>query len=115
MTFDGEPLFHEEFQAWAHGPVCPELWKRFKIYGSKQGIHLRKGTKIDYGIFTPEQKETLDVVWDAYSRYDAKFLEHLTHKEDPWKLARCHSLPGDYCDEIITHKSMKDFYEKLKG
>lgn len=76
LIFDGEPLFHEEFQAWAHGPVCPELWKRFKIYGSKE-IHLRKGTKIDYGIFTPDQKETLDVVWDAYSRYDTKFLERL--------------------------------------
>ena len=30
LAWDGKPLFDEEFEAWANGPVCPELFKKHK-------------------------------------------------------------------------------------
>ena len=26
LVWDDEPLFNEDFQAWANGPVCPDLF-----------------------------------------------------------------------------------------
>ena len=26
LAWDGEPLFNDDFQAWANGPVCPTLF-----------------------------------------------------------------------------------------
>ena len=28
LAWDGEPLFSENFEAWANGPVVPELYQR---------------------------------------------------------------------------------------
>lgn len=28
LAWDDEPLFEEDFQAWANGPVCPELFRK---------------------------------------------------------------------------------------
>ncbi|HHU17812.1 MAG TPA: DUF4065 domain-containing protein [Clostridiales bacterium] len=33
LALEGGPLFHERFEAWIHGPVCPELYDYYKIYG----------------------------------------------------------------------------------
>ena len=30
LGWDGKSLFDEDFQAWANGPVCPELFSRHK-------------------------------------------------------------------------------------
>lgn len=30
LVWDEVPLFEEDFQAWANGPVCPELFERHK-------------------------------------------------------------------------------------
>ena len=30
LVWDDRPLFNEEFQAWANGPVCPELFQKTK-------------------------------------------------------------------------------------
>ena len=30
LGWDEKPLFHEDFQAWANGPVCPELFHKHK-------------------------------------------------------------------------------------
>ena len=114
LVFDDKQLFNQPFQAWAHGPVCPQLYQKYKSHSGRQ-IHVRKGTSFDNDIFSNEQLETLDVVWEAYSRYDAKYLEKLTHKEDPWKLARGSCSPGDSCDTVISQESMKEFYATLQG
>ena len=30
LAWDDKPLFDEDFEAWANGPVCPELFKHHK-------------------------------------------------------------------------------------
>jgi len=64
-------------------------------------------------IFDEKQIDTLKAIWDAYGIYDAKYLEELTHQEDPWKEARGTCAPGDRCTSIITIESMKEFYSKF--
>lgn len=110
VTLEGSPLFDEEFQAWMHGPANLALYRKYKDYGY-QNIEPPEG--MDFSCFSPEQVELLDEVWDTYGMYDAKFLEDLTHQEDPWKDARRGCLPGDRCSTVITTEAMRRFYSTL--
>ena len=110
LVWEGEPLFDEQMEAWAHGPVNPDLYNKYKSYKWK-GIE--PVDKMEFDMFTREQLETMDAVWDGYGDYDGKYLEKLTHQEDPWIEARGDCLPGEYCDTAIDIKNMRTYYTKM--
>ena len=85
FAWDENKLFDEDFQAWAHGPVNPQLYDKYKVYGARD---IPIPEEADFSMFNEDQKETMDVVWNEYGIYDGKYLERLTHQEAPWKDAR---------------------------
>lgn len=100
-----KPLVKEDFEAWSHGPVCPELWHKYKNHGW-DALPAPKPS--------PDIKKSVDrflhLLWDVYGDSSAKALERLTHSEDPWKEARG-SLPLEAkCSEIISLERMRDYY-----
>lgn len=110
LAFEGDTLFDQCFQAWAHGPVCPELWHKYKNYGFNP---ISAPEVVDDNNFTEEQMETLEEVWRVYGDYDAKYLEKLTHQEEPWIEARGTCMSGEICSNIISTATMKRFYGSL--
>lgn len=113
LVFEDRPLFGANFQAWTHGPVCPELYQEYKDYGYSP-IPEAEGLDPDC-IFTTEQMEFLDEVWDTYGHYDGKYLEDLTHEELPWIEARAGIPEGQRCINVISEQTMKTYYsEKLE-
>jgi hypothetical protein len=68
LAWDDEPLFAENFQAWAGGPVCYELFKahqgEFKLSADFLG-------PADEGVFTEAQRENID---EEFCLNHAKFL-----------------------------------------
>lgn len=83
-AYTGEVLFDADFRAWRHGPVIPDVYRRYKAYGFKEI------DKVDGGLgaaaeLSIEQRSILDWVWDKYSKFEAKFLEGMTHQERPWR------------------------------
>lgn len=112
LVFENATMVDEEFQAWMHGPACPDLWHRYKNFGWQD---IEQVASINLNLFTKEQLETLEAVWDAYGQFDGKYLERLTHQEPPWVLARNGCDPGDHCSNIITPDSMKEYYSGLIG
>lgn len=113
LAWDNRPLFEEDFQAWANGPVCPELfrWHRGKFLLSADDLPNLTGAHH----LTDSETETIDKVLQFYGDKDPHWLSELTHKERPWKEARkkANALPGDSCNEIITKESMLDYYAGL--
>ncbi len=105
------PLFSDDFQAWQHGPVIDTLYYMFKSYIYN---NIPKVSDFDEKILKHEELEVLEIVWKAYGKYDAKYLEALTHSEDPWRLARCGYKKTDKCNEIITQNSIREFYSNIK-
>lgn len=110
-TLYSQPLFQEKIKAWAHGPVIPDLYHRFK--------HLRwscidpSDIRTDpYEDFHSETLAFLQSVWERYSPLSGRELEDLTHSEDPWRLAYGDRPAGDKCDVEITLDSMRAFYGK---
>lgn len=109
LAWDERPLFDEDFEAWANGPVCP------KLYYSHQGkfelpcnFFAPKSFE-----FTPDQTETIDKVIEYYGDKSPQWLSDLTHKEAPWLDARGDVPPGMRCNNVISKESMQEYYGGL--
>lgn len=109
LVWDDAPLFEEEFQAWANGPVCPELF--YKTQG-KFSVNASDETGGEDNL-SAEQKETIDIVLNHYGDHDAQWLSQLTHLEDPWKNARAGVPAGMGSNKTITKESMAEYYGGL--
>lgn len=111
LVWDDVPLFEEDFEAWANGPVCPALFSAHKGKFILQDGDL--GT-YDKGEFNQDQLETLEAVNRYYADKSPAWLSDLTHNEDPWKLARGKCLPGDRCNSVISKDDMQNYYSSLR-
>ncbi len=109
LVWDEEPLFEEDFQAWANGPICPELF--FKTQG-KFKLEAEDETGGE-GDLTEDQKDSINVVLKDYGPHNAQWLSQLTHLEEPWRLARAGVLFGEPCTNVITKESMATYYGSL--
>lgn len=109
LAIKKKPLFNNIIQAWAHGPVCPVLWKRFKDYGYNPipATSIMSGSKLSKG-----DQDHLNDVWSVYGQFTAKRLEEMTHSELPWIEARKNAPEYQASTNVISHSSMKEFYSK---
>lgn len=101
-------LFNNAFEAWIHGPVCHEIYSKYKSHGASL-IPKYKG---ELPNINEDDKEILDQVWDVYNGYTANQLESITHQHLPWKETReengCSSF--DWCDAEISDEKIFDYY-----
>ncbi len=110
LVWDDQPLFDEEFRAWANGPVCRELFRETQGQFAAVASDEKKG---DSGRLTANQKDTIDKVLEYYAPHDAQWLSRLTHLEDPWKQARVGLPLGVGSDRVVTKESMAIYYGGL--
>lgn len=109
LVWDDSPLFNEDFQAWANGPVCPELF--YKTQGKYSvGVSDENGGE---GDLSENQKDTIKRVLGHYGNHDAQWLSQLTHLEEPWIRAREGVPSGMGCNNIISKESMALYYGGL--
>lgn len=110
LAWDEVPLFPEDFEAWANGPVCPELFHKHKGRFRLDNNFL--ADRPDYP-FTDEEKDTMDRVIEHYKDKSPEWLSALTHTQQPWKMARGNTPIGDPCNTVITKESMMIYYGGL--
>jgi uncharacterized phage-associated protein len=113
LAWEEHPLFKEDFQAWANGPVCVEL---FNIHKGKFSIDAKDlPLSANTENLTQTEKEDIDNVLDYYGDKSPHWLSELTHKERPWKQTRfeANAANGDICNKIITKELMLDYYSGL--
>ena len=109
LVWEDRPLFGERIEAWAHGPVVPELYQehrgRFEVRGWPRGNAAALGT---------DDRETVDAVLGYYGNRNAQVLSDWTHSEDPWQLARAGLPDGERGSAEITLESMMEYYSSLQ-
>jgi uncharacterized phage-associated protein len=104
LAIHGTPLFEEDFQAWVHGPVIPELYQEYRVFGW-QPIQEDSSTNL------PEEISSfLSEVAEEYFACDAYELEQMTHVEAPWNQARGDLPPDSPSDAVIEKEWMKEYY-----
>ncbi|NOX75934.1 MAG: DUF4065 domain-containing protein [Gammaproteobacteria bacterium] len=109
LVWDESPMFDENIEAWANGPVVRELYHahrgNYMVDNSPQG---------DSSQLTTDQKETIESVLSYYAQFDGQWLSDLTHMESPWKDARA-GIPDTERSAIpIPLDSMMEYYSSLR-
>ncbi|MCL5435238.1 MAG: DUF4065 domain-containing protein [Patescibacteria group bacterium] len=108
LVFNNKKLFNNEIEAWIHGPAVRSIYTRYKVFGFNN-----IEDKIDENEFknlTKDELRVLDTVWEVYGKYDAGYLEELTHSEEPWIKTRNNLLPYEGSTRVIPTALMKAYY-----
>lgn len=111
LANEGEPLFDDDFQAWAHGPVIRKIFDRFK-HLSWEAIPPRD----EVTELSREIRRYLRLVYEKYGGYGAKKLEKMTHVPDgPWDRTRGDLPEEARCEKVIPKELIKKYYGKKIG
>lgn len=112
LAWDGVPLFNEDFEAWANGPVCRELYNEHRGVFTVDSTSFLAGRNIT-NLFTDAEQETMDIVLRDYGSKEARWLSELTHKERPWRETRGNTPLGERSNAIIPKELMQEYYTGL--
>lgn len=115
-------IIDEDFQAWVHGPVIPELYHSLKEFGFNDLRVINdehdtveeeiKGIIKKYNL-SADKLEFIGLVLNRYGVLSSLELELLSHSESPWIEARNGSAPHQRCTTVISKERMKEFYSSL--
>ena len=108
LVWDEAPLFNEEIEAWANGPVIKDL---FIFHRGSFIIDTMPLGNPD--LLSPKQKETIDAVLKFYGDKSAQWLIELSHNELPWIEARKGLGLGERGNSVISLDSMAQYYSSL--
>lgn len=109
LALYNSPIFKNcHFQAWVHGPVCPELYEQYKNYGWADIQRLTNKPEID-----PETDEFLEIVYATYGEFSGHQLEDITHNETPWIEARQGLEEWEPSNKHINQETMRTYYYSI--
>jgi uncharacterized phage-associated protein len=104
----GEPLFHDEIQAWPLGPVIPSLYRELKKYGwGDVTAPIHGYSPLDS---SDPSMNIIEAVWESYGRFTAEELSALTHQDGtPWDA----TWSKGHRDEKIPDDLIRNHYSAL--
>lgn len=111
---NGKELFEDDCEAWVHGPVYPEVYYQYKQYGYNP-IEDQNAVIFNFSDITLSIKETqlINSVIETFGMYSGKILENITHKENPWIIAREGVESIEYSKNIISKETIKKYFVDL--
>jgi uncharacterized phage-associated protein len=107
LVWDEEPIFKAEIQAWANGPVVPELYKRHR---GRFSVDSWDG---DPDKLSSDHRDTVEIVLGEYGQLTGRQLSLLTHAERPWQKGRKGLEPTQLGSQTIPLDSIQAYYEAL--
>jgi uncharacterized phage-associated protein len=110
LALHGKPLFADPIEARDNGPVQPDVFSRFSVFGT--GPIPRPASA---WVFPKMLANHITELMEAYAHLSPFDLERLSREEEPWKLARKHASEMNPFPPISTD-TMRDFYKlRLNG
>jgi uncharacterized phage-associated protein len=109
-----EPLINENFQAWMFGPVVPEIYQDFKLYGSKlitdtASFMPSESDKKQY-LLNNEAVDSINYTWDVLKDFSAMALSNWTHQPNtPWSKV----YDPDQKSTPIGNDEIKSYFQRL--
>ncbi|MBO5833821.1 MAG: SocA family protein [Alphaproteobacteria bacterium] len=105
---NGKHLFNAEIQAWKYGPVVPEVYQRFKFFGSDYIPEIAFGENLTS--CSEDECAFIDAVANMTKNIKDWELVGLTHRDgSAWK--KVYSNNRNSC--VISEEDMKKEFEDL--
>ena len=111
LVWEDKPLFKEDIEAWANGPVIRAL------FNFHQGMYWATSGQLTLGNpskLNDVQREDINNVLAFYGNKTSQWLIDQTHIEAPWRNARKGMLPNERGNRIIPLEAMSEYYSSLK-
>lgn len=104
-AFYDKELFDEDIEAWVHGPVVPLVYYKYRSF---------KYNPIDISYEIEElDEDTLSIlkyVKKNFAKYYAKFLEEMTHNQEPLMYSRDGLAPDERSDKTIPKSAIANYF-----
>lgn len=112
LAWTGNPIFTEDFEAWANGPVCPELFRKHRgLYtASVSDIPAKQESNPP---LDDKQRDIIDLIIEDYGKMEPDELREQSHSERPWLAARGNLSDGARCQTVISKNEMIEYYGSL--
>ena len=79
---DKNELFNEKFYAWTYGPVCKEVYDKYKKY---YDLPIKENDCDKLEIISYEIEKVIDIICETFGSFSTSKLVNLTHmKNSPW-------------------------------
>ncbi|MHB1461595.1 MAG: Panacea domain-containing protein [Armatimonadota bacterium] len=108
LVWDDRALFPERIEAWAFGPVVPELYEMQRGQFSIAEWPAGDSSKLD-----AIAVETVSLVASEYGKRNAQELSDSTNRELPWVEARKGLGTWERGNREITLAAMSEYYSSL--
>ena len=110
-AFNDKFLFEEDCQAWAHGPVYPEVYFKYKHFKFDP---IESKIEVSDTIFTSSELIIIENVVKHFCCYSGKVLEKFTHSEYPWLETRGEIPELESSTEIIKKEYIGKYFKDVK-
>ena len=110
-ALNGKRLIPNECQAWAHGPVYPSIYVKYKKYGYKpidNGIYSSHGCLRSK--LSSDELKAIDLVIKTFGLYSPKILEMISHSQTPWQEKRIGYRLDEKSQAVIDEESTQKYY-----
>lgn len=97
------PCFVENIVAWNFGPVVPEVYQEYKIFGS---ANIPVIGNLARPIILPQgDQELIDGIVDECAKYSASTLVEITHNQTPWREAYRSNW-----NNVISNERIREYF-----
>lgn len=104
LVSQDRPCFREKIEAWDFGPVIPEVYCRYKVYGGATIFRFQNDNRCP---FDKNDKTIADGMIDECAKYSASTLTEITRRQTPWKTAYY-----QHNNAVISNESIKSFFQE---
>lgn len=104
-AFYDRPLFNDNLEGWVHGPVVPSVYKLYSEYKYNPIDLSYEKVELD-----KDAEDVLNYIIEKFAKYDAKYLEELTHNQEPWILSREGLDPDERSDKTIDKQNIANYF-----
>ena len=100
-----KPCFLEEIEAWDFGPVIPEVYRKYKQFGSTNIQARCRNLEEIQKEFKKEDRKRIEEVVDRFAVFSAADLTTLTQNQAPWNNAFGSGEKVIRCENILEYFS----------
>lgn len=113
LAYYDESLIKEDFHAWVHGPVIPELFDEYRKFSwlpiEREDLDEDTFNEMEKNL-DERLKSLFDDLIENYFDMNAWELERMTQYEEPWRKTRIGLHITEPTDRIIDKKLIKEYY-----